>query len=371
MSVKYIPVQWNAVKWKYNAVMLGGVFAYLAAFIFLGRMFQSPEGRIDAAIFYARAFGSCAFLMLSAILCIGPLARLDRRFLPLLYNRRHFGVMTALVALTHAGFIVNWYFGSSRWDKYEALFFANASYGQLAGFPFEIFGAFALLCLWILAATSHDFWMKFLTPPLWKRIHFSVYFAYGALVAHIGFGALQARENRAFVFVFVICALGVAIVHLAAFFRERETSRALVKSGNRESGKGEKGKEKDGYSRVCAIADMEEGLANIALLPGGDRVAVFLHEGRLSAVSNVCAHQNGPLGEGKILRCLITCPWHGFQYNIADGRSPAPFTEMIPTYNLKLIGDEIWVHEQANAPGTYVTPLAIDSSVAAGGTERS
>ena len=38
----------------------------------------------------ARAFGACAFVMLTVILAIGPLARLDRRFLPLLYNRRHF-----------------------------------------------------------------------------------------------------------------------------------------------------------------------------------------------------------------------------------------------------------------------------------------
>ena len=44
------------------------------------------------------AFGSCAFVMLTVILSIGPLARLDRRFLPLLYNRRHFGVLTFVIA---------------------------------------------------------------------------------------------------------------------------------------------------------------------------------------------------------------------------------------------------------------------------------
>jgi nitrite reductase/ring-hydroxylating ferredoxin subunit len=44
------------------------------------------------------------------------------------------------------------------------------------------------------------------------------------------------------------------------------------------------------------------------LLPGGDRVAVFLNEGRLSAISNACAHQNGSLGEGRIIDCLVTCP---------------------------------------------------------------
>ena len=44
--------------------------------------------------------------MLTIILSIGPLARLDRRFLPLLYNRRHFGVLTFFVALLHASFMI-------------------------------------------------------------------------------------------------------------------------------------------------------------------------------------------------------------------------------------------------------------------------
>ena len=49
-----------------------------------------------------KAYGTCAFLLLSMALCIGPLARLDRRFLPLLYNRRHLGVLTCAVAAGHA-----------------------------------------------------------------------------------------------------------------------------------------------------------------------------------------------------------------------------------------------------------------------------
>jgi hypothetical protein len=39
-----------------------------------------------------RALGTCALLLLHLILCIGPLCRLNPRFLPLLYNRRHLGV---------------------------------------------------------------------------------------------------------------------------------------------------------------------------------------------------------------------------------------------------------------------------------------
>ena len=52
--------------------------------------------------------------MLTMILSIGPLARLDRRFLPLLYNRRHFGVLTFLVAALHVCLMLDWYIVAAR-----------------------------------------------------------------------------------------------------------------------------------------------------------------------------------------------------------------------------------------------------------------
>jgi hypothetical protein len=51
----------------------------------------------------AKTFGSCASLMLTVILSIGPITRLDRRFLPLLYNRRHLGVLTFLIVCVQSG----------------------------------------------------------------------------------------------------------------------------------------------------------------------------------------------------------------------------------------------------------------------------
>ena len=80
MSVKYIPVQWNNNKWKYNAIMLACVFLYLWIFIEYTPAIMDNDGRINFQVHNARAFGSCAFLMLSIILSIGPLARLDDRF---------------------------------------------------------------------------------------------------------------------------------------------------------------------------------------------------------------------------------------------------------------------------------------------------
>lgn len=343
MSVKYIPVQWNTNKWLYDAIMLAGVAAFLWVFLYVTPEALGFDPEINPQIHNARAFGACAFVMLTVILCIGPLARLDKRFLPLLYNRRHFGVMTAFVALTHSGYILNWYFNFSSSDKYVGLLYANSSFGQIAGFPFETFGIFALICLLILAATSHDFWLKFLTPPVWKRLHYLIYAAYFSVAAHVSLGILQDQQNHVFTALFLVGAGAVIVLHLAAWWSER--NETPVRQGD--------------WVSVADASAFREGFAKITRLPNGDRVAVFLMDGQLSAIANACAHQNGPLGEGKIIDCLVTCPWHGFQYDVRTGRSPAPFTEKVPTYNLRLNGGTVEVNADANPPGTYVEPVPL------------
>ncbi len=345
MSVKYTPVQWNANKWFYDAVLISCAGAYLLIFIeivpdLLG--FQQP---ITRDVHIARAFGSCAFLMLSVILCIGPLARLDPRFLPLLYNRRHFGVLTAFVALTHVTFIINWYFAFSPTPNLEAMLSSNTTFDRALGFPFEILGVFALIVLLVLAATSHDFWLKFLTPPKWKRLHLLIYPAYAATVAHVALGGLQSRESLVTALIVGVAAFTVSGLHVAAAWQGWRGDDPVAHA--------------DEWHEVCRVEDIREGFAKIARLPGDERVAVFRQDGMLSAISNACAHQNGPLGEGRIIDGCVTCPWHGFQYRVADGCSPAPFTEKVPTYRLRVQGGIVSVHAKANPPGTYVEPVAI------------
>ncbi|MGI9410031.1 MAG: Rieske (2Fe-2S) protein, partial [Hyphomicrobiaceae bacterium] len=60
-----------------------------------------------------------------------------------------------------------------------------------------------------------------------------------------------------------------------------------------------------------------------------------------------------------IIDGCVTCPWHGFQYRVEDGRSPAPFTEKVPTYDLRIDGTTVLVSESANPPGTRVEPTPI------------
>ena len=344
MTARREPVSWNRTKIVYDAVVLAAVVIYLFAYTSLGEPSRDPASRLDAQTLAIRAWGSCAFVLLTVVLSIGPL---DRRFLPLLYNRRHLGVITAAVATGHAMHVLGWYFAFSPVPAWDALLASDVGTGGLRGFPFIPFGILALLVLWVLAATSHDFWLHFLTPPVWKAIHMSVYGAYALVVAHVAFGALQDSTEPIFPLTVLVGASVVVALHVAAALRLRGETRPAPASD-------------DTPWRVAGtVDDIPEGRAIVVPLPGSDPAAIFRHEGRLSALTNLCAHQNGPLGEGRVIDGCATCPWHGFQYRLADGCAPAPFTERLATYRLKLDGRRVLIDPRPNPPGTYVEPLPV------------
>ena len=340
MSVKYIPVQWNSYKWKYDAALIGAAATYVLIYLQLGTPAADLARPLDYQILRMRAFGTCAFWMLTVILCIGPLARLDKRFLPILYNRRHFGVLTTAVAFTHGMFVLGWYFSFTPQSQLQALLTSNMSFGQILGFPIEILGLVALLILAVLAATSHDFWLSFLSAPVWKSLHLLIYPAYAFVVAHVALGYFQNSQNPTFAALFAGGAFVVAGLHLAAWNNERRVDATSVD-----------------WVKACRPEDIHDNRAAIVPLSKEERVAIFRSGNSFSAVSNTCAHQGGPLGEGKILYGCVTCPWHGFSYKARNGRSPAPFTEMIPTYNMKLKDGVLYVDRRANQPGTDVEPI--------------
>jgi nitrite reductase/ring-hydroxylating ferredoxin subunit len=216
----------------------------------------------------------------------------------------------------------------------------------VANFPFQPLGFVALLILFLMAATSHDFWLTHLTAPVWKTLHMLVYVAYGLLIAHVTLGVLQSETSW-----MLAAALGVGMIvvlslHLRAGLRERALD---VEPASED------------FVEVCRVDEIPDSRARIVTL-AGERVAVFKYDGKISALSNVCQHQNGPLGEGKIIDGCVTCPWHGFQYLPESGASPAPFTEKVPTFNVKVVNGKIYVHPKPNPPGTRVEPARIETA---------
>jgi nitrite reductase/ring-hydroxylating ferredoxin subunit/DMSO/TMAO reductase YedYZ heme-binding membrane subunit len=338
MSVGFRAVQWNRAKIVYDGILIAAVALYLGGFILIQAKLYPPKNAPEWVDLCIRAFGTCAFLMLTVILSIGPLARLDRRFLPLLYNRRHFGVLTFFVALTHALLMLEWFAMQDAMPDLMAEMTNVAAYGRFIGFPFKALGLAALVVLFLLAATSHDFWLGFLTPPVWKGLHMLLYGAYGVVVMHVALGAMQ--DNRSpLVPILVGGAFAlVAVLHLLAGARERASDRGAAGEG--------------GWIPVGPPEQIPDKAARIVAAPGGERIAVFRDGDRVGALTNLCAHQNGPLGEGRIIDGCITCPWHGYQYRLEDGRAPPPFTEVLVTYPVRLRGGIVEVDPRPLPPGT-------------------
>lgn len=137
MSVSYTPVQWNRQKRRYDRIMLIVMGLYLLTFASAQFIFHpnlTPETTI------IRATGILAYLMLHIILSIGPLSRLDSRFMPLLYNRRHMGVTMFLLALVHGLFNLVQFHALGNTDPLLSLFISNTHYGSFVLFPFQVLG---------------------------------------------------------------------------------------------------------------------------------------------------------------------------------------------------------------------------------------
>ena len=341
MGHPYRAVGWNRQKKRYDAALVVGVAAFLAAFVGLGSVLR-PEATPETLLI--RGFGTAALLLLHVILTIGPLCRLNPRLTFLLYNRRHMGVTMFLLALMHGGFATFQFHAWGDENPLVSLLSANARFDSLAHFPFQPLGLAALGILFLMAATSHDFWLANLSAPVWKSLHTLVYFAYALLVMHVALGVLQAETSPILAGSLALGVVWVVGLHLVAGWREHALDRDRAPSA--------------GWVDVCAVDELEEGRARI-LSVSGERVAVFRYAGQVSALSNACQHQNGPLGEGRVIDGLVTCPWHGYQYRPDCGRSPEPFTERVPTYGVRVRNGRVEVDATPLPAGTPVEPASI------------
>ncbi len=342
MGHKYQAVQWNGNKIVYDVYVVLAAGVFFAVFFIIGLAPHGSGNVADPIVLAIRALGVAAFAFLTITLAIGPLARLSPRMRPLLYNRRHLGVFTFLIALAHFGLATLWYHGGGPLNPLVSLLVSGQPGDPFPGVPFEVFGLGAFAILFVMASTSHDFFLNNLTAGVWKLLHMLVYAAYGLIILHVAYGYLVTESGMAApAFVFGSFA-ALAGLHLATGLAE------VGKDGGMSGRKGPLGKEWVEIGDPTAIPDKR---AVIAPLPRGDRVAVFRDGAHVYAVQNACRHQAGPLGEGALIDGLVTCPWHGWQYSPRNGVSPAPFSERIATHDLRLEDGVLFVRSKPNPLG--------------------
>lgn len=344
MSVAYTSILWNRQKKRYDLALGLLVFTFLVLFFVLHGIMH-PAATFETI--FIRAFGWLALLLLHVVLVIGPVARLNQKFLIVLYNRRHLGVTMFIMGAVHGLFSLMNFHALGNTNPIRSVFVANLNYGDLTTFPFQVLGLIGLTILALMATSSHDFWLKNLGPKVWKSLHMMVYLAYAVLIMHVVLGGLQNETNPAIFNVLMFAFVLVAALHLWSGFRERRTDIPVSSD------------QKVDFVYACDVGDIKEDRAKMVTV-SGERVAIFKYDEQLSAVNNVCRHQGGPIGEGKIIDGCITCPWHGYQYLPGNGQSPPPFTEKLVTYELKLEGTQVFINPRPLMPGTPVSPIKIN-----------
>lgn len=350
MTNKFRAVQWNRQKQIYDFATTGMVLLFVASFVILSRIFFPPPEDISIPVLLIRALGICALIMLHVIMVIGPLARLTPLASPLLYNRRHLGVTFFIVATFHALLVLGFYGGFGTQNPLTAVL---NGIDATTSVPFEFFGFLGLLIFLVMAATSHDFWLSTLGHTFWKCMHMGVYIAYALIIAHVVFGVLRSEHNLLPLILLTLGAATIVTLHLISGLCEvmkdhRSLNIPVVTDGQTT------------WIDVGSVDDIKPDRAMVVQIDARERIAVFRHDNTVSAITNVCAHQGGPLGEGKVVDGCVTCPWHGYQYKPACGQSPPPYTEKITTFNIRIEGRRVLVNPEPNEPGTHVEPAPFE-----------
>ncbi len=96
------------------------------------------------------------------------------------------------------------------------------------------------------------------------------------------------------------------------------------------------------WTDVADLANVQQSGA-IEVVVDGQIIAVFWHAGTLFAIDGMCAHQGGPIAKGSVQGGCVTCPWHGWQYELATGIQTINRQPLQRTYPVRICGDRVEV----------------------------
>lgn len=75
----------------------------------------------------------------------------------------------------------------------------------------------------------------------------------------------------------------------------------------------------------------------------GKAIALANVGGKFYAINNTCLHRGGPIGQGPLDGNVVTCPWHGWQYDVTNGRVNQNPAVGVDCYPLEVRGEDIFV----------------------------
>ncbi len=99
------------------------------------------------------------------------------------------------------------------------------------------------------------------------------------------------------------------------------------------------------FVKAASAGDIKPGQGRTVTINGKD-IALFNVNGRFFAIGNTCPHRGGPLGEGELDGDVVTCPWHGWRFNVETGISPVNPAAKVQRFGVKVEGSDVLVDIQ-------------------------
>ena len=96
------------------------------------------------------------------------------------------------------------------------------------------------------------------------------------------------------------------------------------------------------FVEVAKVRDIPPGEARVVVV-AGHPLALFNAGGEFFALENTCLHRGGPIGEGVLENGVVTCPWHGWQYDVRTGENIVNPVARLRTFRVKVEGDAVLV----------------------------
>jgi nitrite reductase (NADH) small subunit len=96
------------------------------------------------------------------------------------------------------------------------------------------------------------------------------------------------------------------------------------------------------FEKVAKLSEIPPGSIR-TVQAGGKTLAVANVAGTIYALDNVCLHRGGPLGEGQLEGSVVTCPWHGWQFDVSTGKAVQNPNAGVGCFQTEIRGDEVFV----------------------------
>tara|TARA_Y100000310_G_scaffold60623_1_gene55943 strand:+ start:1560 stop:1865 length:306 start_codon:yes stop_codon:yes gene_type:complete len=96
------------------------------------------------------------------------------------------------------------------------------------------------------------------------------------------------------------------------------------------------------FVTVANVNDVKERKGKV-VEANGKTIALFNVDGKIYAIDNTCVHAGGPLGEGTCEGNVVTCPWHGWKFDVTTGISPVNPQAKVDTFEVQIEGEEVKV----------------------------